>query len=86
MDERPDPEPTVNTLLAHLRFGGARDLRALGVPAWIVGRAPSGIEFELHYWAGRGYTVTVRPRPGGRLQLLGAFDSWAAAVDQALRA
>jgi hypothetical protein len=86
MDAPPDPEPTVETLLAYLLLGGATDLDAAHEPPWIIGRAPSGIAFEVHYWPAHGYVVTRRTQPDQPTELLGIFPAWQAAADAALRA
>ncbi len=78
-------EPTTAAILARLRTGGATALRVFGEPFWIVGRAPSGVEFELHYWPTQGYSVTRRPVPDQLVQLVGLFPTWEAAVDRALQ-
>src|SRR5215213_10471541 len=81
MDDRPGPEPTVDTILVHLLLGGATDLDAARDPLWIVGRAPSGTWFELHHWSRRGYSVTRRARPDQPAERLGVFSTWEEAVD-----
>jgi hypothetical protein len=86
MDDRSGPVPTTAGILARLRTGGATALRVFGEPFWIVGRAPSGVEFELHYWPTQGYSVTRRPVPDQLVQLVGLFPRWEDAVDQALQA
>ena len=86
MDGLAGPTPPVDGILARLRTGGATALRVFGEPLWIVGRAPSGVEFELHYWPTQGYSVTRRPVPDHLVQLVGLFPTWEDAVDRALRA
>jgi hypothetical protein len=86
MDDRSGPEPPVDSILAHLLLGGATELRVVSGPLWLVGRAPSGVVVELHYWPARGYSVTRRPPLDQPAQLLGVFPTWEAAVDRALQA
>jgi hypothetical protein len=86
MAASPGPPPPFDSILVRLLLGGATELRAVRELGWIVGRAPSGVVFELHYWPARGYSVTRRPLNDQPAELLVVFPTWAAAVDQALRA
>jgi hypothetical protein len=86
MDERPESDPPVDSILARLLTGGATDLRATHAPLWLIGHAPSGVEFELHYWRNRGYSVTRHPPHDQPAELLGVFPTWEPAVERALRA
>jgi hypothetical protein len=86
MDDPSGPAPPVDRILARLLLGGATELRAVNELDWIVGRAPSRMVFELHYWPARGYSVTRRPLYHQTAELLGVFPTWEAAVDRALQA
>jgi hypothetical protein len=86
VDDLSAPEPPLDSILARLLLGGATDLRATHDPVWIVGHAPSGVLFRLHYWPTRGYSVARRPLPDQPVTLLGVFPTWEAAVDRALQA
>jgi hypothetical protein len=86
MDQPPAPTPPFDSILVHLLLGGASELHAVRELGWIVGRAPSGVVFELHYWPARGYSVTRRLLRHQPTELLGVFPAWDAAVDRALQA
>jgi hypothetical protein len=86
MDDPPGPTPPFDSILGRLRVGGATELRAVQKRGWIVGYAPSGVMFELHYWPTQGYSVTRRPLHHQPAELIGVFPTWEAAVDRALRA
>jgi hypothetical protein len=73
-------------IVAHLRAGGATDLRIDPERVWIVGRAPSGAVFELYAWPGHGYYVARRPATDKSTELLGVFPSWRVAANRALGA
>src|SRR5690349_1380547 len=79
-------QPPTEDILARLLLGGATDFHATSGRLWITGRAPSGNEFEIHYWRVQGYIVTRQPLPGQLAPLLGVFPTWEAAVDCALQA
>jgi hypothetical protein len=86
MDDRAGPEPPFDSILVRLLLGGATELRAVRELGWLVGRAPSGVVFELHYWPARGYSVTRRPLHHQPAELIGVFPTWTTAVDRALQA
>jgi hypothetical protein len=76
----------IATLLRRLRAGGATELRAARGHLWIIGRAPSGMLFQLVHWPPQGYCVTRRPLNDQPVQSLGVFPTWTEAVDRALQA
>jgi hypothetical protein len=80
------PSASPQTILEHLRTGGATDLRTATGRVWIVGHAPSGALVELYWWPGHGYSLTRRAPVDQPGQLLGVFPTWKAAVDSALQA
>jgi hypothetical protein len=75
-----DQNAPVVVIVEHLRLGGAAELRAAATRGWIVGRAPSGALFELYWWPGHGYAVTLRPSDNQPMQHLGLFPWWTEAV------
>ena len=80
------PATLASTILEHLDAGGATDLRAATDHVWILGRAPSGAQFELLERSRQGYAVTRRGADDQPQQSLGRFLGWEAAVDRALLA
>jgi hypothetical protein len=69
-----------------LRRGGSTDLRAARDHVWIIGRAPSGLVFQLFNWPARGYCVTRRFADDQATEQLGTFPTWTEAVAHALQA
>jgi hypothetical protein len=86
MNPLPGPAPPLDRILARLLLGGATDLCAMSALGWVMGHAPSGGVFELHYWPTRGYAVERRRQLSQQAERLGVFSSWTAAVDRALQA
>jgi hypothetical protein len=80
------PQTSPQTILEHLRTGGATHLHTATDRVWIVGQAPSGALVELFWWPGHGYSLTRRAPVGEPGQLLGVFPAWETAVACALLA
>jgi hypothetical protein len=85
MADPPGPPP-FDGILGRLLLRGATEVRAVRELGWLVGHAPSGVAFELHYWLTRGYSVTRRLLQHQPAELLGVFAAWEDAVERALQA
>ena len=80
------PITSPQTILAHLRTGGATDLRATTTHLWVIGYAPRGPRFQLLWWPPHGYCLSQYAVEKGPATYVGVFPTWEAAIDRALQA
>jgi hypothetical protein len=77
---------SAQTIVEHLRAGGATALRASNDFVWVLGHAPSGRLIQLLYWPNHGYCVSWRSDEDSLVECVEVFENWEIAVAQALQA